>query len=240
MSDAARLAKVSFSSKPEGVSYNFFTPTQADLSAVEAVINTAICDAAYAAIISYTEAIVGLQAGSTSWSIIRLYYSSFYSLRSTFLMNRVVPFNCKNEMILNVTDAKFLKGGSSSHHWNWRVLRSIPQLSQHWYLSKDSEDSYSQLRLHRENVNYTHSFTDPDFHRCLVSGEADLHKRFRFYRDDDKFFYTYLPDHLAISYPTKLLFEIDARFKASGMSLSEERIAHIKKIWSIKDRCPLT
>lgn len=109
-----------------------------------------------------------------------------------------------------------------------------------WIISQDSQDSYEKLREHRENVNYTHGFTDPYFHRCLISSEQDLAKRIRAYRDDVAFFYTYLPDHLAIAYPTKLIFNLDNAMQASSIILPDESLSHLKKIWVIKDRCPIT
>src|SRR5690606_37510254 len=117
---------------------------------------------------------------------------------------------------------KFLKGGTSSHHWNWISIRKVVQLSESWFASSDSQEAYERLRKHRENVNYTHAFTDPAFHRCLVSGESDLTKRFRLYRDDGTFLYTYLDDHLAIAYPTKLIFSLDAWLRDVSMSLPPE------------------
>ncbi|EPB4338858.1 hypothetical protein QNZ44_002899 [Enterobacter kobei] len=239
MSDAARLASQSFSNKPSGVSYDHFTPSNADISAISSTIDDALVGSAYAAALSYAEAISGLQKGSISWSIVRLYYSCFYSLRAMLILNRVIPFNCSGEMLLDIQSSKFLKGGKSSHHWNWVTLRKIPCMNKSWFLSSDSQEAYESLRKHRENVNYTHGFTDPDFHRCLISGESDLGKRFRSYRDDDKFIYTYLADHLAIAYPTMLIHDLDKSMRKASVTLPKENIDHLKRIWSIKDKCPL-
>lgn len=240
MSDAARLARQAFSQKPEGTPYADFALSAAEISAIRATIEDAVKASSYAAIVSYAEAMSGLQRGSISWSIVRLYYSCFYSLRALLLLNKVVPFNCQGEMMLDIPSGKFLKGGGSSHNWNWKSIRKVAQLGGAWFVSSDSQDTYERLRKHRENVNYTHAFTDPAFHRCLVSGETDLARRFRAYRDDGSFLYTYLADHLAVAYPTKLIFSLDASLHDASMSLPPENIAHLRKIWSIKDRCPVS
>lgn len=239
MSDAARLASKSFSNKPAGVSYNRFIPSTSDISAISSTMNDALVGSAYAAALSYAEAISGLQKGSISWSIVRLYYSCFYSLRAMLILNNVIPFNCGGEMLLDIKNNSFLKGGKSSHHWNWGTLRKIPCMNKCWFLSSDSQEAYEKLREHRENVNYTHGFTDPNFHRCLISGESDLGKRFRAYRDDDKFIYTYLADHLAIAYPTMLLLDLEKSMRKSSIKLSTENIDYLNKVWSIKDKCPI-
>ena len=238
MSDAARLASQAFLHKPPGTPYAHFVPSAGEISAIRATLEDAVIESTYAAVVSYAEAMSGLQHGSISWSIVRLYYSCFYSVRALLLLDEVVPFNCRGEMLLDISSGKFLKGGASSHHWNWKSLRKIAQLGGGWFLSSDSEETYDLLRKHRENVNYTHAFTDPNFHRCLVSGESDIIKRFRSYRDDVPFLYTYLADHLAIAYPTKLIFSVDASLRDASMSLPPECISHAKKIWSMKDRCP--
>lgn len=240
MSDASRLARQSYLSKPVGLPYEHFSPGLGDLAFIGATVKDAVSESAYAAVISYAEALSSLQHGSISWSIIRLYYSCFYSLRALLLLNNVVPFNCGGEMLLNIRDGTFLKGGRSSHHWNWKSIKKVAHINGSWFVSSDSQASYDKLREYRENVNYTHSFTDPDFHNCLLSGEADIVKRFRSYRDDSTFLYTYLSDHLAIAYPTKLIFQLDANLEKASIHLTPEKIVHIKKIWTIKDRCPVS
>ena len=240
MSDAARLARQLFSNKPTGLSYRDYTPGARSLSAISDTINDAISESAYAAVVSYAEALSSIKSGSISWSIVRLYYSCFYSIRALLLLNKVVPFNYDAEMLLDISNENFIRGGKSTHHWNWNSIRTISRLASSWFASTDSQESYEKLREHRINVNYTHAFTDPSFHLCLVSGEADLGKRFRSYRDDSAFFYTYLADHMAIAYPTKLLFGLDESMQNMSINLESDKVAHIKKIWTIKDRCPMS
>ena len=238
MSDAARLASSAFQNKPLSTPYSLFQISAAEISKIRAEMKVAAIESAYAAVVSYAEALSALQKKSISWSIIRLYYSCFYSLRSLFLMNEIVPFNCRGERLLCVSSGKFQKGGTSSHHWNWSVIRKFPQLNTSWFVSTDSQEAYEKLRKHRENVNYTHAFTDPALHNCLITGEHDLGKRFRVYRDDTPFLYTYLDDHLAIAYPTKLIFTVDAHMLRSSIALPAKSMSHVRAIWSMRDRCP--
>ena len=240
MSDAARLARQLFLSKPAGLSSDKFTPGAGDLAAIGATVSDAVSESAYAAVVSYAEALSSIKRDSISWSIVQLYYSCFYSIRALLLLNQVVPFNCSGERFLDISSAKFLKGGTSSHHWHWPSIKNVTRLTSNWFLSEDSQESYAKLRAYRENVNYTHPFTDPNWHQCLVSGETDLGKRFRSYRDDNEFLYTYLTDHLAIAYPTKLIFTLDESMISASINLEPEKVAHIKKIWSIRDRCPIS
>ncbi len=239
MSDAARLAKQAFAGKPNGTAYSHFIISSQILPTIRAHLATAIIDTAYSALISYAEAISGIGKGSSSWSIIRLYYSAFYCLKTLMLARSIIPFNGGNEMLLDVSTGIFYKGGKSSHHWNWHSLRQTA-LKHEWFTSQDSQEAYSLLREYREHVNYTHAFTDPNLHRCLVTDQLEIAKKFRNYRDDAEFLYTYLTDHLAIAYPTKLIVEIDLALTDLGYQLDLERLTHLRSLWKINHRCPLT
>ncbi|WP_218064313.1 hypothetical protein [Nguyenibacter vanlangensis] len=141
-------------------------------------------------------------------------------------------------MLLDTSTGKFYKGGTSSHHWNWHSVRQTT-LKHDWFTSQDSQEAYAFLREYRENVNYTHAFTDPNLHPRLVYDQLDLKQRFRVYRDDTAFIYTYLHDHLAIAYPTKLIFEVDSSISGLGYQFDSERIKHARSLWKIPDRCPI-
>lgn len=240
MSDAARLSRIAYLAKPPGQSYIHYKVNAANIIAIDSLINNAILESAYSSIVSYAEAMSGIKRNSISWSIVRLYYSCFYCIRCLLLLNKVVPFNGGDEMLFDVSDATFHKGGKSSHHWNWRSIGKIKRLASNWPFSSDSEECYGKLREHRENVNYTHGFTDPHFHPCLISAETSIEKRLRSYRDDSSFSYTYLTDHLAIAYPTKLIFELEAVMRSAGLQLDAVKLKHIDRVWSLKERCPLS
>lgn len=240
MSDAAKLASAMLATKAEGISYQQFVPKQEQLLEISEKINEAVTESAYSASISFVEAIGGLTKGEISWAIVRLYYSCFYSIRGLLLLGGFVPFTRKGEYILDVGQGGFIKGGNSSHTWSWSSFRKLTPITSDWWVSQDSEDAYTKLRGIRESVNYINCFTDPEYHKCLVSEESDLGRRFRSYRDDISFSYTYLDDHFAIAYPTKLLFEFERKFREKSLALSESQMSHIKRIWKIKDRCPMT
>lgn len=240
MSDASKLARQFFLGKPKGFGYSDFYLTPHDTSVVKSTLTDAVIGSAYAATLSYAEAIAGIQKSAISWSIVKLYYSCFYSLKTMLYLQGVIPFHSGCQMMLDLKTGKFYKGGDSSHHWNWNSFRKIPVLNTCWYISPDSQDTYGKLRDHREEVNYTREFTDPDFHSCLISEEKDLAKRIRAYRDDYDFFYTYLENHLAIAYPTRLIFSLDAQMKQEAISLPAESSHYLARLWSMRDRCPLT
>lgn len=240
MSDAAKFAKAVLLRKPAETPISKVTVTPAEEQAIASKIPDALIESAFSAAVSYTEAINGLKNRSTSWSIIKLYYTCYYAIKSLNLHNGILPFNDgKKERMYDSKTKSFSNGGTSSHVWNWRSLRSYIRSSSMWYISEDSENCYNSLKSYRESVNYNGKFPEPLLHKCVVGICPDLERKFRAYRDDVDFTYTYLDDHNAIAYPTKLLFFLDERLKIAGYSLSADQIKYIKANWKFKDRCPI-
>lgn len=238
MSNAGRLAAQAYTAKPNGQARDTYQLPTGVLAQISLEIASDATEAAFSSAVSYVEALYGLGRGATSWGVVKLYYAAFYSIRALTLFSNVVPFHAKEQLLLDVSGNKILKGGTSSHHWNWMSFRRIKRLN-HWCYSEDSEATYNGLRGHREEANYKLFFSDPKMPRCLLNPESKLERRIRAYRDDGGFFYTYLPDHLALSYPTKLVFSLDAELKTRKIALSDEQRKHLKSIWPFKDRCPL-
>lgn len=238
MSNAGRLAKQAYETKPAGLERHRFKLQKNTLDQIVDHIPRDVSDASYAAAISYAEGLNGLINGKTSWSVVKLYYSTFYCIRSLLMLEDIIPFHYKDHFLLDTRDNYFHKGGSSSHHWNWNSLRKIKRLSQ-WYYSADSQQAYENLREKREDANYRHAFIDPYFPDFLEKKDSDLSKTFRTYRDDTGFFYTYLSGHFSLAYPTMLLFYLEQEVSSRNITWDEERRRHIKSIWPLKDRCPL-
>lgn len=239
MSNAARLASVCFSGKPAGLPYSAYFPSVQSVAQIRTELSNAFLDASFSAAASFAEAISGLNQNAFSWSIVRFYYSSFYSLRALLLSRGVVPFNCAGEYYFDTASQKFFKGGRSSHHWNWKSLRAVPSLRGAWFRSEDASEAYDKLRSFRENVNYTHAFTDPDLHHCLVSPIDDLGRRYRAYRDDANFELVYLDDHVVFAFPTRLLAELEGLFLLNSFRFPDAKRSHLSRIWPLRDRCPL-
>lgn len=239
MANSARLCAQAFSQKPAGVPRANFHLSSASISQVAAEIQADTIEASYSSVISYVEALKGMKFGSYSWSVVKLYYSSFYCIKAFNYLSSIVPFNSgKQELLFDMNSNLFLAGGKSSHHWNWSSFRSVRRLT-NWYYSEDSEAAYSEMRKYREDCNYRFPFSDPKTPGCLISQETRIERRFRTYRDDSGFFFTYLPDHLSLSYPTKLIFELDKELKRKRLALSKEQRKHLRAIWTLSDRCPL-
>lgn len=238
MSDVGRILRQAYEKKPKGMPLSDYTLDEFQISSIKSQFHDAAVDSAYAAVLSFSEALSGLSSGSTSWPIVKLYYSCYYSLKSTLLFSSIAPFMSKEQILFDAESGRFFKGGQSSHNWNWRSFERIECLTDNWIFSEDSRVAYEALRGHRENVNYTHGFTDPNFHRCLPNIPDGLEKSICAYRDDEDFIYTYLQDHLMLSYPTKVVFSLGKEMSERDARFAESRCGHIGSVWPLRSRGP--
>lgn len=237
MANSAKLAKVAFERKPNGQDKKYYQLDSRIVAQISSETRNDAAEAAFSAAVSYCEAINGLKNGSASWAIVKLYYSSFYCLRSILYANNLIPFEAGKFLIFDCQENTFINGGASSHKWDWKSIRSVDRLN-YWIFSEDSATAYKSLCNNRDDANYKKLFTDPDLPDCLTTSESDISKRIKTYREDQAFFYTYLDEHLTLAYPTKLIYSLDAILSSIIPALSAERKTHLKKRWLLKERCP--
>ena len=204
----------------------------------EECANLDLADFAYAAALSYAEGISGLLKGRFSWSMVKLYYSCFYSMMFNLIDDDVVPFYNKSQLICDSRTGNLKNGGRSSHQWHWNSIRNIKRLSK-WVYSLESEDTYSKIRALREEANYKSAFSDPERPKWLTFAIDNIERSFRVYRDDKEKLYTYLDDHFPLAYPTQLIFDLEGQIKARNIRFDANKLSHIRRMWPIRDRPPL-
>ena len=240
MVDSARIAKAFFSTKPAHTQLDHFLLDDGVCNQIREQLCFDVAAVSYSSLVSFCQAIDGIGKRRFAWAVVQLYYCCYYTIKAHMVACGVVPFNNgKEEYLLDLNGKRFFKGGKSSHNWNWNRLREIGLLDMSWIYSQDSQEAYEKMRHNREEANYRFGFSDPDIYECLISEDNDFYKRFRTYRDDENFFYTYLSNHLVIAYPTKLIFNLEEKFKELGITLPKHKADHVKRIWTYKDRCPL-
>jgi hypothetical protein len=239
MSITGRLAKLAFSKKPAGIERSIYQLNSSTLEQIADNIASDAAEAAFSAAASYAEALQGIKRRSASWSVVKLYYSSFYSVKSFMILDSIIPFHEKNYYMLDLKANRFLKGGSSSHHLNWAKIQKIKRLT-HWCYSQASQAAYEKLRNNREDSNYRLAFPDPSIPECIGRDDVLITRRIRDYRNDSDFFYTYLNEHLTLAYPTKLIFNLSQELQSRKIEFNEEKKKHLRSLWILDDRCLLS
>jgi hypothetical protein len=238
MSRSGHIAIGLFAAKPNGVSIGHFAlplPSAAMASAIRADVE----DELFAACLTYSDAIRSLEAGNSSWAMVKLYYSAFYSMRSRLLLDNVVNFHSGRYLICDTQNGSVMSGGTSSHNWSWNSINSIRRLSS-WIYSADSTKAYDMLRSFRELASYKGGFVDPLFPQYLYQVSTNgIAKSYRAYRDDAGYVFTFLNDHLSLAYPTRVLLSVLQDAKTAGIGFSSERADHIRRVWPLRDLAPL-
>ena len=196
-------------------------------------------------IISYAEAISGVNRKTWSWSAVKFYYSAFYLVRALLALEGIayVSIGKKLGWIRTVQGASFTsfpkkrsfttdphiskKNLSGSHGSVLYLLEENFPNSR--LLSQEIEGVYPTewLMRAREFHNYhACGFSDPlpsvFFSQHSIEGN-DLPKLLKAYLADDDNLYTFSPDHAIIAYPTFILKHVASRFdNATSVAASQE------------------
>lgn len=180
----------------------------------------------YCALVSFAEAVRGCKASAWSWSIIKLYYSSFFAARALLaLENIAVCFIGKSEKHIiakpNEILTKFPKQKFTTTARNTNEKKQIngthgavmylfeETFINERLLSQDIDQLYPSewLVRERETANYrTDYFKDPFPPKCMdfisLHGPETL---IPVYDQDENLLYTFDESHAILSYPSKLL-----------------------------------
>jgi uncharacterized protein (UPF0332 family) len=180
----------------------------------------------YCALVSFAEAVRGCKSSAWSWSIIKLYYSSFFAARALLAIENIaVCFIGKSEKFIiakpNESLNKFPKKKFTTTARDTNEKKKINgthgavmHLFEETFinerlLSQDIDQLYPSewLVRERETANYrTDYFKDPFPPQCMdfVSRLGPETLISEYYRDETSL-YTFDESHAILSYPSKLL-----------------------------------
>jgi len=165
----------------------------------------------YSSVVTFADALKGLNSGFYSWSTVKLYYSVFYSIRSFLASNSIAIFyltNRKGPYSINCRAGNFPTKLSGNTHAV--VLESFSNFfPNHILLSQDIEltNPCEWLNGKRNRANYQNAKFDepniPDHFEFIL--ENTVRRSLSYYLKDDRHLYTFDKDHSMIAYPLQLL-----------------------------------
>lgn len=130
------------------------------------------------ALYSYSQGVYGIYKGFSAWSIVKLYYSIFYSLRCELLLNSHLLVRNNSLFKLNVkTDTQFCKYSAGKLRGDHQLtIKLYSDLVADGTISDvvssntiDDDLPYTWMLKQRERVNYQmQNFPDPDIDPLLV------------------------------------------------------------------------
>lgn len=208
----------------------------------EAIVNDAT-DVFYKSSISFLEALYSLKRGHSSWAIVKLYYSVFYSLRAHLLLNGFAPVkNGKGEIYLIKCEANavpFRISTSSVKGDHKTTIKAFGDLFSTHRLNTNKIDSYNIFEWAmqcRELVNYRNSsFIEPGYGYEAIPGLAadcsQIDHLLKQYVTNEYYTFCFDKEHSLLSTATVLLNEDVLLFRENNIQfIGEERMQVMKQL----------
>lgn len=199
----------------------------------------------YSSCITISSALVGILSESYTWSTIKLYYSVFYGLRSYLALNRICIFyDERSPKVLKARpNERIVKnfGGRKASTTHGIVIETFKrEFSEHVLLSQEigGINSLDWLKSLREKSNYGSSrFIEPrippQYEYLVKFGTNRFGKLIESYVNDKDYQYTFDPDHAAIAFPTRLLFELSSTLKSQeNFTYSGDDLKFMRELFS--------
>lgn len=188
----------------------------------------------YSAQITFLDALQGISSGYFSWGIVKLYYSSFYAVRSLLAANSVSIFYINNKPYSLIVHPghKIRKENGLTHKVVWNVL--INNFSHSVLLGQiDAFPAQTWLMNLRETANYrTAKFPDPMVPDCLSTLDTlGLEKAIRTYSEDTSMLYTFDPDHAVVAFPLECIRKTRVTLDRLGYKLDDTDIEYLKECY---------
>lgn len=185
--------------------------TAREATKLEQVLRVDATNYLYSACVSMGDALQGIERSLFTWATVKLYYSSFYLLRSLLaLSGRVLLYDGTKPRTLmcNPGEEPIALGGARGTHQAviTYFTRSFPHSP---LISQDilTETPFKWLMLQREEANYaTGRFGDPrcptNFSTIVRSG---IRRSMAEYISDKTYLYAFDPDHAILALPVETL-----------------------------------
>ncbi|EFT9362512.1 hypothetical protein ACMX0H_000098 [Salmonella enterica subsp. diarizonae] len=213
------------------------------LSDLNNAIRTDSVDVFYKASVSFLESLFSLRRGHSSWAIIKLYYSIFYSLRAFLLLKGYAIFkNGKGEIyflecIENATPVRISTKKIKGDHKT--TIKAFAELCKSHKLNTNTVDSISVFEWAvqcRELVNYrSSSFIEPDYgYEAVPENLRDINRLeglLASYINDPYYTYCFIEEHSLLATASVLINELIDIFRKDRVSfLTPERNVVLKTI----------
>lgn len=205
-------------------------------SAQRAIISSALISDArglfYSAVVTVIDAINGISSGYFSWSVVKLYYASFYSARVLLAANDVAlfyPANGKPYSLLLRAGECAKKEKGVTHKVVWDVLeRQLPsspllgsvglQSASRWLMGLREEANYRNPRFLEPAV--------PSYFAAL--DRIGIEDAIKVYTADTSYLYSFDPDHAALAFPLECLRSAGVALRRSSGTLDESDVEHVR------------
>lgn len=174
---------------------------------------------------SFMDAVRGIQARCGTWATVKLYYSTFYALRTALALGKICAFHVGSSSfsVRAVAGHTPIPGVDRGTHKT--VLNSFNrEYPSHQILSQliDLKNPLDWLVERREEANYRQArFSEPDFSSEFDFVESTgLRATLSTYLADPTSLYVFDPDHAIVAYPLRALQVVGDQLLLAGTTPS--------------------
>lgn len=197
------------------------TPLEA--ISLSSALHTDCVDSYYSAWVTFVDALHGIHKKLFSWATVKLYYSTFYALRSSLAVDHYCIFHVnRTQCYIEATSGSnpTISTDSGTHK---TVLRSFQRVNSGHPLCSQTIDlltPFDWLVEKREAANYRAArFSDPTPAQHLrFAATTGLRKALNAYINDTTHLHTFDPDHAIISFPLQALRSTGQQLIAAGLA----------------------
>ncbi|MCO7260520.1 hypothetical protein [Dickeya zeae] len=220
-----------------------FTLVQDKVPSLSNAITSDACDVFFKSALSFLEALFSLKRGHSSWAIVKLYYSIFYSLRTYLLLGGYAPIkNGKGEIYFikcedGSSPIRISTGSIKGDHKT--TIRAFTKFYPSHKLNTNTIDSiniFEWAMQCRELVNYRNSsFIEPEYGYDAIpktlSNAAHINHLIKQYLNDEYYTYCFVREHSLLSTASVLIFEAIHKFRSVHVPfLTQERQSVFKQL----------
>lgn len=177
------------------------------------------------AVRTFLQALAGLDKAEESWSLIKLYYSTFYFLRSALADDGCAILRCKNIYTLDIAvgNSPEKKNGAKYRGDHQATISIFDQrfsgrdilLSQ----SINQKSAYDWLKDRRDWINYKRrEFFDITGEEGFTNREISFPKQVEMYCEDSLPIYCFDPDYASLALPVKRA-QLSIKSRPDGVDL---------------------
>ncbi|WP_147300588.1 hypothetical protein [Lysobacter silvisoli] len=227
---------VSMPDNPAAIKGLVLTSTQA--ASLSAALEEDAKGAIYSAVVSFADAVSGLQKGYFSWATVKLYYVCFYLAKAAIARRGYCVFYVgKSPFCLDATPGASPQSRSGNSHTvvtslykhevTVGVLNSQPI---------DGAHAFDWLTCRREDVNYRDvRFSDPEVPEWFANVDAYGVRRIVGDYLSDPTLYAFDAAHAMIALPLEVLRqESQSQLKFPGLGLAEVEVEVLRRLFTDK------
>lgn len=164
----------------------------------------------YSSVVSYADAIRGLNENFYSWSIVKMYYSTFYALRSILAAGNCCLFYVGTKAFsIDVSSGKCPEVALGNTHKAVFDLYTKKNINSSLVTQPiDGVTPFEWLTNNRELANYRNAkFCEPNLPGIFIKCGQSIQNNITAYINDEEFIYAFDKEHAMLAYPTEVLKE---------------------------------